>query len=223
MPKPKNRLKDKSEAKLIIDRLNEFYPGAASGLVFDNPYQLFVATVLSAQTTDGQVNRITEKLFAVIPSVYQLAAMEPDELKPYIKNCGLYHNKSKHLIGAARMIVDNYQGTIPESIEELLKLPGVGRKTANVIISSAYGIPALAVDTHVFRVSNRLGLANSRNLEKVEEQLKTTIPRSKWIDVHHQLIAHGRNLCLARNPKCGNCFLSDLCVFAAERRLLDDL
>jgi len=223
MSKISTILTDKDKVKLIIEKLNISYPGAASGLVFDNPYQLFVATVLSAQTTDGQVNRITEKLFAVIPTVLHLAAMDPEDLKPYIKNCGLYHNKSKHLIAAAKIIVENYQGAIPDSIEELLKLPGVGRKTANVIVSNAYGIPALAVDTHVFRVSNRLGLANSRNLEIVEEQLKTLIPSSKWIDVHHQLIAHGRNLCTARNPKCRHCFLSDLCAFAAERRLSDDL
>lgn len=223
MSKISTILTDKDKVKLIIEKLNISYPGAASGLVFDNPYQLFVATVLSAQTTDGQVNRITEKLFAVIPTVQHLAAMDPEDLKPYIKNCGLYHNKSKHLIAAAKIIVENYQGAIPDSIEELLKLPGVGRKTANVIVSNAYGIPALAVDTHVFRVSNRLGLANSRNLEIVEEQLKTLIPSSKWIDVHHQLIAHGRNLCTARNPKCRHCFLSDLCAFAAERRLSDDL
>ncbi len=223
MSKISTILSDKDKVKLIIEKLNISYPGAASGLVFDNPYQLFVATVLSAQTTDGQVNRITEKLFAIIPTVHHLAAMGPEDLKPYIKNCGLYHNKSKHLIAAAKMIVENYQGAIPDSIEELLKLPGVGRKTANVIVSNAYGIPALAVDTHVFRVSNRLGLANSRNLEIVEEQLKTLIPSFKWIDAHHQLIAHGRNLCTARNPKCRHCFLSDLCAFAAERRLSDDL
>lgn len=223
MSKISTILTDKDKVKLIIEKLNISYPGAASGLVFDNPYQLFVATVLSAQTTDGQVNRITEKLFAVIPTVQHLAAMDPEDLKPYIKNCGLYHNKSKHLIAAAKIIVENYQGAIPDSIEELLKLPGVGRKTANVIVSNAYGIPALAVDTHVFRVSNRLGLANSRNLEIVEEQLKTLIPSFKWIDAHHQLIAHGRNLCTARNPKCRHCFLSDLCAFAAERRLSDDL
>lgn len=221
MPETEKISIDKVKAVVIFDRLNEHYPGVGSGLNFKNPFQLFVATVLSAQTTDGQVNKITEELFKVVPDVNCLAKMKPSELQPYIKNCGLHHNKSEYLVRASRIIVEKYKGEIPDRLEELLQLPGVGRKTANVIVSNAYGTPALAVDTHVFRVSNRLGLASSRNIEMVEEQLKAIIPCSRWIAAHHQLIAHGRNICAARNPKCRQCFLEDLCLFAAERRSIN--
>ncbi len=223
MPETEKKTIDKLEAVVIFDRLNENYPDSGSGLLFNNPFQLFVATVLSAQTTDKQVNIITEKLFKVVPDVYQLSEMEPDELKPHIKNCGLYHNKSEYLVRAARIIVEKHKGEIPDRFEELVQLPGVGRKTANVIISNAYGTPAFAVDTHVFRVSKRIGLASSRNIEMVEEQLKVLIPSSRWITAHHQLIAHGRKICTARNPKCRQCFLEDLCFFAAERRFTNGL
>lgn len=223
MPETEQKTIDKVKALLIFDRLSEHYPDAGSGLSFNNPFQLFVATVLSAQTTDEQVNKITDKLFKVVTDVYQLSEMKPDELIPYIKNCGLYHNKSEYLVKAAKIVVEKHKGKIPRRFEELVQLPGVGRKTANVIISNAYGTPALAVDTHVFRVSNRIGLVSSRNVEMVEEQLKIIIPCSRWIAAHHQLIAHGRKICTARNPKCRQCFLVDLCFLAVERRFTNGL
>lgn len=205
------------ETGRILDALAVHYPGARTGLVYKNPYQLFVATVLSAQTTDQQVNRITGKLFEAVPTVHELSRMKPSELEPYLKSCGLYRHKSRNLINAAKIIVQEHGGRIPDSFEQLIKLPGVGRKTANVIISSAYGKPALAVDTHVFRVSGRLGLADGKNAEAVETQLKDIISMECWTAAHHRLIAHGRSICFARKPKCSACFLIELCLYAKER------
>ncbi|MGM0651818.1 MAG: endonuclease III [Bacillota bacterium] len=196
-----------------MERLVAHYPQVKSGLVFKSSYQLFVATVLSAQTTDGQVNRITRALFKAAPDIYTLSKMEPLQLEEYVKSCGLYRQKSKSLIAAARIIVKEYSGRIPENFDQLIGLPGVGRKTANVIISSAFDQPALAVDTHVFRVSRRLGLAEATTVELVEEQLKEVIPRECWSESHHRLIAHGRSICHARKPDCEACFLTDLCPY----------
>lgn len=202
---------------MVLKRLAEHYPQAKTGLKYDNPYQLFVATVLSAQTTDEQVNKITADLFAAVPSVFELARMKPSDLEPYLKKCGLYRHKSRYLVEAARILVSNYGGQIPDQRDELIKLPGVGRKTANVIISSAYGKAAIAVDTHVFRVSRRLGLVEGSTVEIVEKQLEKVIPINQWSDTHHRLIAHGRKICFARSPRCGNCFLKDLCLYGRRR------
>ena len=211
----KTELKNQAEhkGKAIMDRLVAYYPEVKSGLVFENPYQLFVATVLSAQTTDQQVNRITRELFKAVPDIFTLSNMESVQLEKHVKSCGLYRQKSKSLIAAARIIVEEHDGMIPESFEQLVRLPGVGRKTANVIISSAFGQPALAVDTHVFRVSRRLGLADANKVNLVEEQLKKVILREYWSESHHRLIAHGRTICHARKPNCEACFLSDLCLY----------
>ena len=187
---------------------------ARTSLLFENPFQLFVATILSAQTTDEQVNKITKSLFAAVRSVYELSRMKPSELEPYLKSCGLYRHKSRYLIEAGKMIVEKHNGQIPDQFEQLIKLPGVGRKTANVIISTAFGKPALAVDTHVYRVSRRLGLADGTTAEIVEEQLKNIVPEEKWSSFHLWLIAHGRAICHARSPSCKRCFLSYLCPYA---------
>jgi len=209
--------KEEERIGLVLERLAAHYPQARTALKYDNPYQLFVATVLSAQTTDEQVNRITADLFKAAPSVYDLSRMNPSELEPYVKRCGLYRHKSRYLVEAARVIVRDYEGRVPDQRDQLIKLPGVGRKTANIIISSAYGKPAIAVDTHVFRVSKRLGLAGGSTVEKVEEQLEKVIPMEQWSDTHHRLIAHGRKICQARSPQCADCFLEDLCVYNRER------
>lgn len=207
--------------QLVIERIRAelaaHYPEASTSLNFLSPYQLFVATVLSAQTTDQQVNKITASLFKVFPTVKSLAQAEPDQLEPYLKSCGLYRHKSRFLVEASRIIVEQYQGEIPDNFEELIKLPGVGRKTANVIISSAFGQPALAVDTHVFRVSKRIGLSSAADPAGVEEQLKTVIPKQEWTATHHRLIRHGRTTCHARKPGCDNCFLKGYCLYALER------
>ena len=210
-------LENKIDNKAILKKLSVHYPQAATSLNFDNPFQLLVATVLSAQTTDQQVNRITNELFKIVSKPEDLAAMQSEELEPYLKSCGLYRHKSRYLIAASKMLLECYGGKVPESMEELIKLPGVGRKTANVILSSAFGIPALAVDTHVFRVSKRLGLAAGKNVERVEEELREIIPEEEWRVAHHWLIAHGRQVCHARNPRCSSCFLMELCLYAKER------
>ncbi|NMA92174.1 MAG: endonuclease III [Firmicutes bacterium] len=200
-----------NRVKEIFVLLGESYPQAGSGLKFKNPFQLFVATVLSAQTTDRQVNRITKELFAWVKGPEELAALEPGQLEPYLKGCGLYRNKSRYLVAAAQKIVDDYGGEIPGRFEELISLPGVGRKTANVILSAAFGIPALAVDTHVYRVSRRLGLAKGNTAAKVERELTELLPPEIWIAAHHRLIAHGRRVCRARGPRCRSCVLEHLC------------
>lgn len=218
MQKTGQKTELRSKVEVILDKLAEHYPVAETKLRHKNPFQLFVATVLSAQTTDDQVNRITENLFAVVPDVYAMAGMETSTLQPFLKSCGLYRHKSKYLIEASRIIVKEHGGNIPADFSELIKLPGVGRKTANVILSSAFGKPALAVDTHVYRVSRRLGLASGNTTEKVEEELKTLLPSDEWSAAHHRLINHGRAVCHARKPKCNDCFLETLCLYAPERR-----
>jgi endonuclease III len=212
-----NEKSEKVRVRQILEKLAAHYPAAKTRLLFKDPYQLFVATVLSAQTTDEQVNRITSELFDAVPSVYEMSRMEPSQLEPFLQSCGLFRHKSRFLVEASRMIVKEYGGKIPDEFDKLIKLPGVGRKTANVILSSAFGRPALAVDTHVFRVSRRLGLADGRNVETVEQQLKSIVPESEWSATHHRLIAHGRTLCSARKPLCSQCFLKELCPYAIER------
>jgi endonuclease-3 len=174
---------------------------------------LLVATILSAQSTDVMVNKCTRVLFPVANTPAQFAEMSEEELYPYIKSCGFYRMKGKHIIEASRILVTKYDGEVPADLDLLQSLPGVGRKTANVVGSNAFGIPAIAVDTHVFRVSNRIGLANAKNVEKTEEQLQKAIPREDWTAAHHWLIYHGRQICNARKPKCEICPLSGLCEY----------
>ncbi len=204
-------------AKIVRQKLADHYPNAKTSLNYENPYQLFVATVLSAQTTDQQVNKITAALFNAFPKVDDLATAEPEILESYLKSCGLYRHKSRFLIAAGKIIVEHHGGKIPDNFYDLIKLPGVGRKTANVIISSAFGKPALAVDTHVFRVSKRIGLAGAGDVAGVEEQLKAIIPEEEWTATHHRLIRLGRSVCHARKPACHECFLPAVCCYARER------
>lgn len=198
----------------ILKRLEEVYVDAVPALHFANPYQLLVATILSAQCTDVRVNKVTEKLFIKYKNAEELAAADFDELCDDIHSCGCYSVKAKNLIGTAKMLVEQYGGQVPPDMDELTKLPGVGRKTANVVLSNAFGIPGFAVDTHVFRVSNRLGLANAKDVLKTEEQMCALIPKEKWGNAHHWIIYHGRQVCHARKPACDTCFLRDLCPSA---------
>ncbi len=223
MPKVECSQRTTPKAETILTRLEDHYPEATTSLKFKNPFQLLVATILSAQTTDEQVNKITDRLFADICSPEEMAGFEPGQLEPYLKSCGLYRHKSRYLVETARLLVKNYNSRVPERFEELIKLPGVGRKTANVILSNAFNQPALAVDTHVFRVSRRLGLACGKTTDLVEEELKKVVPKDKWSRAHHWLITHGRQVCNARSPKCSSCFLVYLCPDAAERGILNDL
>ena len=204
----------------MLDILAATYPEARTALDFRNPFELLVATVLSAQCTDRLVNQVTPALFAAYPDAAALAAVEPADVEPLIGRCGLFHTKARHLVAAARAIVERHGGEVPATMAELLGLPGVGRKTANCVLANAFAVPGIAVDTHVFRVANRLGLAAGRTPEQVEAQLQRRCPRARWADLHHQLIWHGRLVCHARNPRCAECPLREVCP-EGRRRLPD--
>ena len=199
---------------LILAELERLYPDAKPALHFQNPYQLLVAVILSAQCTDVKVNAVTPALFAAYPDAHALAKTDPLDVEGYIRTCGLYHNKAKNLVATANALVNQYGGEVPADHEKLTQLPGVGRKTANVVMSCAFGADAIAVDTHVFRVSNRLGLADANNVLKTEQQLMQNIPKNKWSLAHHWIIFHGRRVCTARNPDCENCTLRIWCEYA---------
>ena len=173
-----------------------------------------MAVILSAQCTDVKVNMVTPALFAAYPDAHALSKADPLDVEPLIKTCGLYHNKAKNLVATARALVEHYGGEVPADHEKLTQLPGVGRKTANVVMSCAFGADAIAVDTHVFRVSNRLGLADANDVLKTEQQLMEHIPREKWSLAHHWIIFHGRRVCTARKPACERCTLSPWCEYA---------
>lgn len=202
----------------IFRRLEARYPNAKPALNYENAFQLLVATILSAQCTDVRVNQVTASLFVHYPDARALAAADLEELSREIHSCGCYRVKAKNLIGTAKMLCQDYAGEVPPLMEALTKLPGVGRKTANVVLSNAFDIPGLAVDTHVFRVSHRLGLSDAKDPEGTESQLCALIPREKWGKAHHWLIYHGRQVCSARAPKCGDCLLADLCPFYKEQQ-----
>jgi endonuclease-3 len=192
----------------VLHYFEEHAPDAETELIYDNPYQLLVAVILSAQCTDKRVNMTTPAIFEKYPNVYALSKATFDELFPYIKSISYPNNKTKHLIGMAQMVVEDFNGEIPDNVPDLVKLPGVGRKTANVITSVVHQQPNMAVDTHVFRVSARIGLTtNAKTPLQTEQQLLQYIPREKVHIAHHWLILHGRYICVARNPKCGECGL----------------
>lgn len=206
---------EQERVNAILRILAEEYPEVRSALRFDGPFQLLVAAMLSAQTTDRQVNRVTEGLFARYPTPTALAAADPEEVAAAIRGLGLYRAKSRNLVAACRVLCRDYAGEVPDRLEDLLRLPGVGRKTALVVLYNAFGLPALAVDTHVFRVARRLGLARGRTPRRVEEELCRLIPAELWGPVHHRLIYHGRRFCRARAPRCGTCPLNAFCPTAA--------
>ena len=190
-----------------------------SMLDFTTPFELLVATILSAQATDVSVNKVTKEMFKEANTPEDFANMDIKTLENYIRSIGIYRNKAKNIKAASKILVNDYNSTVPKDKKELQKLPGVGRKTANVVVSNAYGIPAIAVDTHVFRVSNRIGLANATNVDKTEDQLEKNIDQSRWTKTHHQIITHGRALCKARNPLCEECPINGICEYF--RRLND--
>ena len=203
--------------KTVLDILEKTYPDATTELVHKNPHELLIATMLSAQTTDKQVNKVTPGLFERFPDAKALAEADISEIESLIKTCGFYKSKARNIKEACRIIVEEYGGRVPQTREELTDLPGVGRKTANVVLSNAFGVDAIAVDTHVFRVANRLGLAQSGDVRGTEDQLMDNIPREKWTRAHHWLIHHGRRICKARRPKCEECPLAEVCSFKAEQ------
>lgn len=201
----------------ILGRLANTYPNASTDLNYSTPFELLVAVILSAQSTDAQVNKITAKLFEKYNTPEALAALTPDELAEHIKGCGLFRNKSKFLVATSRLLVTNYHGKIPQNREELEKLPGVGRKTANVVLGVAFGQNTFPVDTHVQRLAHRLGLASGKTPAQVEQELCEKIPPEWWQPCHHWLIQHGRKVCDARKPRCCQCSLVDLCPTAPEK------
>lgn len=204
----------KDRFEKVIDYFSKNHPVAETELHYSNPYELLVAVILSAQCTDKRVNMVTPKLFQAFPVPEVMAVASSDEVFQYIKSISYPNNKAKHLVGMAKMLVNVFKGIIPSEIDELIKMPGVGRKTANVIASVVYNKPAMAVDTHVFRVSNRLGLTtNSKTPLETEKQLIKYIPQEKVSIAHHWLILHGRYVCLARTPKCSECELKLFCKY----------
>jgi endonuclease-3 len=204
----------KERFEKIIDYFSKNHPIAETELQYGNPYELLVAVILSAQCTDKRVNMVTPALFKAFPVPEVMAVASSDEVFEYIRSISYPNNKAKHLVGMAKMLVNDFKGVVPSDVDELQKMPGVGRKTANVIASVVYEKPAMAVDTHVFRVSNRLGLTtNSKTPLQTEKELMKYIPEDKVAIAHHWLILHGRYICVARTPKCGECGLRPYCKY----------
>ena len=204
----------KERFEKVLAYFSTNHPVAETELQYGNPYELLVAVILSAQCTDKRVNMVTPALFKAFPTPEVLAEASSDEVFQYIRSISYPNNKAKHLVGMAKMLIHDFKGVVPSEVDELQKMPGVGRKTANVIASVVYEKPAMAVDTHVFRVSNRLGLTtNSKTPLETEKQLVKYIPEDKIAIAHHWLILHGRYICVARNPKCGDCGLRPYCRY----------
>ena len=194
-----------------LRRLAAAYPDAKPALEYRTPFELLVSTMLAAQCTDRQVNKCTRVLYEKYNTPAQFAALTEEQLEPYIKSCGFFRAKGKNILATSRLLVERYGGQVPPDRDALTQLPGVGRKTANVVVSNAFGIPAIAVDTHVFRVSNRIGLADAKTVEKTEEQLMARIPQKDWSAAHPWLIYPGRQVCGAKKPRCEGCCVACVC------------
>ncbi len=208
-------MRDKAPVEETINRLKSEYPDAATALDWNNPLELLVATILSAQTTDVRVNAVTPTLFAKYPTAADYAGADPTELEEDIRPTGFFRNKAKSLRGMAGALVEDHGGEVPRTMSELVALPGVGRKTANVVLGNAFGVDeGVVVDTHVRRLSNRLGFTAESDPEKIERDLIQTVPRRDWTVFSHLLILHGRSVCKARKPACADCIVNDLCPSA---------
>lgn len=201
----------KKKTTEILDRLRTEYPDAECALNHKNTYELIIAVALSAQTTDKSVNKVSPALFEAYPDAASLAAAKQEDVIEHIKTIGMYKTKSKNIIALAKQLVEKHGGQVPEDYDALVALPGVGRKTANVVLSVGFGQQRIAVDTHVFRVSNRIGFVSEKDVLKTELGLMKALPEDRWSEAHHSLIFHGRNCCSARNPKCEECTIKDLC------------
>lgn len=202
-----------NKTEQILKELSVLYPDAQPALKFKTPYELLVAVILSAQCTDERVNKVTDKLFEKYNSPQTMLNLSQEELEKFIFSCGFYHNKAKHILSASADIINNFGGEVPSTLEELKTLAGVGQKTANVVYAVAFGGDAIAVDTHVFRVSNRLGISQGNTPEKVEKGLNEAIPKEDWSKAHHWLIYHGRRVCHSQKPDCKNCTLKKYCLY----------
>ena len=194
----------------ILDGLQALYPDAGPELDFSNPYETLVATILAAQCTDARVNQVTPAVFRDFPDAKAMAQTTPEVLYPYVKSCG-FKSKAANIVNACKIIAEKYGGQVPSTLEELTSLPGVGRKTANVVLAFSFGLPAIPVDTHVFRVANRLGLSDALTVEETEKQLMALIPREQWSQAHHWMIFHGRRVCHSQRPDCEGCALRPYC------------
>ena len=213
--KARRRTRPPAPAKDVVTLLTRVYPGAHCELDFRSPYELLVATILSAQCTDARVNQVTPALFARFPSARELADANPAELEDMIRSTGFFRNKTRNLLGMAKALVELHGGEVPSTMEELRVLPGVGRKTANVVLGNAFGInEGVTVDTHVARLSHLLGLTRETDPVKIEQDLMGQVPRKGWAMFSHLLIWHGRRICIARRPKCGECILNQICPSA---------
>lgn len=206
----------KHSVEQLFERLREQKPQPTTELEYRTPFQLLVAVVLSAQATDKSVNLATRKLFRVADSPAKLHALGEEALRDHIRTIGLFNSKAKNLIKTCAILLERHDGQVPQTREHLEALPGVGRKTANVILNTAFGAPTIAVDTHIFRVANRTGLARGRTPLAVEKRLLDAVPEKFLKDAHHWLILHGRYVCIARRPKCGACIISDLCEYEGK-------
>ena len=201
----------KKQIQVFFERLREQRPNPRTELNYSSPFELLIAVMLSAQATDVSVNKATDKLYPVANTAQAILDLGVEGLKAYIKTIGLYNAKAENVIKTCQILVDQYQGQVPETRQQLEALPGVGRKTANVVLNTAFGQPTMAVDTHIFRVGNRTGLAVGKNVLEVEHRLVQVIPKEFILDAHHWLILHGRYCCIARKPKCGECVVADVC------------
>lgn len=205
------------EIRQAIRVMRQTFPEASTTLKADTTFHFLLATILSAQATDKSVNQVTPALFSRFPGPKDLAAVEPAEVEPYIKRLGLYRNKAKYLVNCSRAIIDNFAGTVPNTRKELMSLPGVGRKVADVVLAECFKIPAFAVDTHVSRVARRLDMVKpTATLLQIEHRLMEAVPEDQWLDAHHSMIFWGRYQCTARNPKCPNCPLLPICKYGQD-------
>lgn len=216
MKKKADKVLNKKQIHQVLGKLEATYPDAVSELDYRTPFELLISTILAAQCTDVRVNQVTKKLYQHYNTPQRMLTLTEEELGEWIHSCGFYRSKSKNILNTCRILMEKYGGEVPQTREALMELPGVGRKTANVVISNAFGKPAIAVDTHVFRVSNRIGLAYSDNVEDTEQQLMKNIPEDQWSDAHHWLIYHGRRICKARKPLCEKCPISEECLYYKE-------
>jgi len=205
----------------IFSRLRAANPSPKTELEYTTPFELLIAVLLSAQATDVGVNKATRRLYRVANTPQAMLDLGLDELTDYIKTIGLYKTKARNVLATCQILMDKYGGEVPRTREELVELPGVGRKTANVVLNTAFGEIAMAVDTHIFRVSNRTGIAPGKNVDIVEEKLMKFVPKEFLLDAHHWLILHGRYTCIARKPLCWNCIIADLCEYKAKTPIPD--
>lgn len=207
------KIKKLEKVEELVNLFSEHYPEPSTALVHSTAFELLIATILSAQTTDIQVNKVTKELFKEYNTPQDLLKLSQKELEEKINSIGLYRNKAKYLLKTSQILLDEFGGEVPKTRKDLLKLSGVGRKTANVVLANAFFKAAFPVDTHVFRVSERLGLSSGKNVEATEKELTELIPKKYWIEFHHWLIDHGRAICKAQNPDCENCFATHLCRY----------